>query len=161
MHRQDQQNMLDWLEQIVIDSIDQAVAEVQARMASHMQDVHDTSWEQACEVTHFQEAIYKVEATPPTGNSVTLERRHRSRSPRCGKGGGGSKGGSGYASCGGTGSGSASSGGTGGEDGNVGKVGKGRKGRHHRQEQHRRDWLAGASHTLIVHRRMVLRAWCF
>ena len=103
------------LKQIVDDSIDNALSLVQTRMASHMTDVHDMSWGQACDLVHFQEATVCVEATPP--ESASSERRRRSRSPH------GCKGGSGSGS-----SANASSGSKGGKDGNGGKAGKGGKG---------------------------------
>ena len=103
------------LTQIVGDSIDMAVSQVQARMASHMTATHDMSWDQACDLIHFQEVTVCAEATPPMKQDCeadSSERRHRSRSPRGCKGGNGS----------------ASSGSKGGKGGSGGKDGKGGKG---------------------------------
>ena len=106
------------LTQIVGDSIDMAVSQVQARMASHMTATHDMSWDQACNLIHFQEVTVCVKAMPPTTQdwkADSSEHRHRSRSPR------GCKGGDGSASSG------SKGGSKGGKDGSGGKDGKGGK----------------------------------
>jgi uncharacterized membrane protein YgcG len=106
------------LTQIVGDSIDMAVSQVQAHMASHMTDVHDMSWDRACDPIHFQEVTVCVEAMPPMTQdweADSSERRRRSRSPR------GCKGGNGSTSSG------SKGGSKGGKDGSGGKDGKGGK----------------------------------
>jgi hypothetical protein len=107
------------LQQVVGDSIDMAISEIHTRMASHLTEVHEMTWDHACERIRCHEVIVGMDPySMPKDESSDC--RHRSRSPR------GCKGGSGCASGGGTNSGRAS-GGKGGKDGkdSAGKGGKG------------------------------------